>query len=59
MHGTAYLNFNIKLGSDEDVMPKLENALACRCGELMGRKPLRFDDYFIALVFGAVEESTD
>ena len=37
-------------GSDEGVMPKDESALTCRCGELMWRKPLRFDDYFIALV---------
>ena len=46
---------NLKLGSDEDVMPKHENALACRRGELMGRKHSRFDAYFTALVSGTVE----
>ena len=46
---------SIKLSSDEGVMPKHENTLACRCGELMGRKHSRFDAYFTALVSGTVE----
>ena len=48
----AYLNdYLYKLGSNEGVMPKHENALACCCGgEILGRELLKFDDYFIALV---------
>ena len=46
---------NPELGSDGDVMRKHENTLLCRCRELKGRKASRFDDYFIAVVGGAVD----
>ena len=43
------------LNSDEGVMPKHNNTLVCRCAVLIGSEPLRLDDYFIALMSGAVE----